>query len=341
MFMDDSGIESGDKLESLFIDELASFGEDQLLTDTAAPALLKGPVDSDAESDIYSKLNDFDVVFENPGERPDPIRAAVAAAAAPVPDSDLRLPRHQPSSGAGGRKVLTSDNSTDSFASSTATSSGAPVSSGANGDEGGGQRDHGACTVPQLSTCKILQRKLELKVERAKRNYRQMYHDGGQQDPIEKEPKISSLIPISRLPIPAGRESHQLVDVNTGFNSDDELENVSFFPRPNRKGSGGGSTRQELSDTFSIQEMTIESDNDELDFEQCRKMSDSKGYRKILNRGCSGAAGKDDYLDNDTLDEDDDSQNLELLPPKGGGYALKEQLRRLFCCCFVKSNDFL
>lgn len=36
MFMDDSGIESGDKLESLFIDELASFGEDQLLTDTAA-----------------------------------------------------------------------------------------------------------------------------------------------------------------------------------------------------------------------------------------------------------------------------------------------------------------
>ncbi|XP_053659245.1 uncharacterized protein LOC128708296 [Anopheles marshallii] len=334
MFMDDSGIESGDKLESLFIDELATFGEDHLLKDVT-PSVLKGGLDSDAESDIYSKLNDFDVVFENPGERHDPIRAAVAATAAPVPDSE-RLPsgqqQHQYPSSAGGRKVLTSDNSTDSFASSSATSSGATVPSGANGDDGS-QRDHGS--VAQLSTCKILQRKLELKVERAKRNYKQMYQDG-QQDSVEKEPKISSLIPISRLPIPAGRDSHQLVDVNTGFNSDEELENVSFFPR--RKGSGGPHTRQELSDTFSIQEMTIESDNEDLDFEQCRKLSDSKGYRKILNRSNS-AAGQDDYLDNDTLDEDDDSQNLELLPPKGG-YALKEQLRRVFCCCW-KSNDFL
>uniref|UniRef100_A0A182VZG7 Uncharacterized protein n=1 Tax=Anopheles minimus TaxID=112268 RepID=A0A182VZG7_9DIPT len=336
MFMDDSGIESGDKLESLFIDELESFGEDHLLKD-ATTSVLKGTVDSDAESDIYSKLNDFDVVFENPAERHDPIRAAVAAAAAPVPDSE-RLPAGQqqqppyPSS-ASGRKVLTSDNSTDSFASSSATSSGATVPSGANGDDGS-QRDHSS--VAQLSTCKILQRKLELKVERAKRNYKQMYQDG--HESVEKEPKISSLIPISRLPIPGGRDSHQLVDVNTGFNSDEELENVSFFPRQNRKGSGGANTRQELSDTFSIQEMTIESDNDELDFEQCRKLSDSKGYRKILNRSNS-SPGQDDYLDNDTLDEDDDSQNLELLPPKGG-YALKEQLRRMFCCCW-KSNDFM
>uniref|UniRef100_A0A182SX49 Uncharacterized protein n=1 Tax=Anopheles maculatus TaxID=74869 RepID=A0A182SX49_9DIPT len=273
MFMDDSGIESGDKLESLFIDELATFGEDHLLKDATTNVLKGTNLDSDAESDIYSKLNDFDVVFENPGERHDPIRAAAAAAAAPVPDSD-RLPpsttqqqqkQQYPSSGsAGGRNVLTSDNSTDSFASSSATSSGAAtVPSGANGDDGS-QRDHSS--VAQLSTCKILQRKLELKVERAKRNYKQMYQDG--HDAVEKEPKISSLIPISRLPIPAGRDSHQLVDVNTGFNSDDELENVSFFPRPNRKGSGGGAnTRQELSDTFSIQEMTIESDNDDLDFE--------------------------------------------------------------------------
>ncbi|XP_049281890.1 uncharacterized protein LOC125763103 [Anopheles funestus] len=334
MFMDDSGIESGDKLESLFIDELASFGENHLLKD-AATSVLKAGLDSDAESDIYSKLNDFDVVFENPGERHDPVRAAVAAAAAPVPDSE-RLPsgqQQQYPSSASGRKVLTSDNSTDSFASSSATSSGATVPSGANGDDGS-QRDHSS--VAQLSTCKILQRKLELKVERAKRNYKQMYQDG--QESIEKEPKISSLIPISRLPIPAGRDSHQLVDVNTGFNSDEELENVSFFPRHNRKDSGGAHTRQELSDTFSIQEMTIESDNDDLDFEQCRKLSDSKGYRKILNRSKS-STGQDDYLDNDTLDEDDDSQNLELLPPKGG-YALKEQLRRVFCCCW-KSNDFL
>uniref|UniRef100_A0A182NRZ7 Uncharacterized protein n=1 Tax=Anopheles dirus TaxID=7168 RepID=A0A182NRZ7_9DIPT len=334
MFMDDSGIESGDRLESLFIDELATFGEDHLLRDTT-PQPIKGGPDSDAESDIYSKLNDFDVVFETPGEKLDPARAAVAAATAPVPDS-VRLPAEQHHTvSTAGRKVLTSDNSTDSFASSTATSSGAAtVPSGANGDDGS-QRDHSS--VAQLSTCKILQRKLELKVERAKRNYKQMYQDG--QETAEKEPKISSLIPISRLPIPAGRDSHQLVDVNTGFNSDDDLENVSFFPRPNRKGSAGTNTRQELSDTFSIQEMTIESDNDDLDFEQCRKLSDSKGYRKILNRGSGSGTGKDDYLDNDTLDEDDDSQNLELLPPKGG-YVLKEQLRRVFCCCW-KSNDFL
>uniref|UniRef100_A0A182Y3N0 Uncharacterized protein n=1 Tax=Anopheles stephensi TaxID=30069 RepID=A0A182Y3N0_ANOST len=339
MFMDDSGVESGDKLESLFIDELATFGEDHLLKNATTSVLKGASLDSDAESDIYSKLNDFDVVFENPGERHDPIRAAAAAAGAPVPDSDRlppsTAPQKYPSSASGGRKVLTSDNSTESFASSSATSSGAAtVPSGANGDDGS-QRDHSS--VAQLSTCKILQRKLELKVERAKRNYKQMYQDG--HDAVEKEPKISSLIPISRLPIPAGRDSHQLVDVNTGFNSDDELENVSFFPRPNRKGSGGGAhTRQELSDTFSIQEMTIESDNDDLDFEQCRKLSDSKGYRKILNRGNS-STGQDDYLDNDTLDEDDDSQNLELLPPKGG-YALKEQLRRMFCCCW-KSDEFL
>uniref|UniRef100_A0A182Q8R8 Uncharacterized protein n=1 Tax=Anopheles farauti TaxID=69004 RepID=A0A182Q8R8_9DIPT len=328
MFMDDSGIESGDRLESLFIDELATFGEDHLLKDTT-PTAAKGCLDSDAESDIYSKLNDFDVVFETPGEK-------LTVAAAAVSDLERLASDQRHATSTAGRKVLTSDNSTDSFASSTATSSGAAtVPSGANGDDGS-QRDHS--TVAQLSTCKILQRKLELKVERAKRNYKQMYQDGGQ-EPAEREPKISSLIPISRLPIPAGRDSHQLVDVNTGFNSDDDLENVSFFPRPNRKGSGGTNTRQELSDTFSIQEMTIESDNDDLDFEQCRKLSDSKGYRKILNRGGGSGTGKDDYLDNDTLDEDDDSQNLELLPPKGG-YALKEQLRRVFCCCW-KSNDFL
>ncbi|XP_053681343.1 uncharacterized protein LOC128732197 [Anopheles nili] len=323
MFMDDSGIESGDKLESLFIDELARFGENQLVNNTTPTAVKNGVLDSDAESDIYTKLNDFDVVFENPGEKLDPARAAAALATAPVLDSD-----HRP-----GRKVLTSDNSTDSFASSSVASSCATAPTGVNGNDGS-QHDHNPAA--QLSTCKILQRKLELKVERAKRNYKQMYHQDGQ-DAQEHAPKINSLIPISRLPIPGGRENHQLVDVNTGFNSDDDLENVSFFPRNNRKTSGSANTRQELSDTFSIQEMTIESDNEDLDFEQCRKLSDNKGYRKILNRG-SGAAGQDDYLDNDTLDEDDDSQNLELLPPKGG-FAVREQLRRVFCCC--KRDDFL
>uniref|UniRef100_A0A182IKQ2 Uncharacterized protein n=1 Tax=Anopheles atroparvus TaxID=41427 RepID=A0A182IKQ2_ANOAO len=339
MFMDDSGIDSGDKLESLLIGELGSFAEGHHAKDTMPPTAGKDNLDSDAESDIYSKLHDFDVVFEDPHDKlQDPARAAAAEAAAPVPDGayfPAGRQEHAP-----GRKVLTSDNSTDSFASSTVTSNGGgvpTVPSGASSiDEGTHSRDHSS--TAQLSTCKILQRKLELKVERAKRNYKQMYQDS--QESVEREPKISSLIPISRLPIPACRDSHQLVDVNTGFNSDDDLENVSFFPRATRK-SSGSLGRQELSDTFSIQEMTIESDNDDLDFEQCRKLSDSKGYRKILNRsGTGGTAGvgRDDYLDNDTLDEDDDSQNLELLPPKGG-YALKEHLRRAFCCC--RKDDFL
>ncbi|XP_035796123.1 uncharacterized protein LOC118468921 [Anopheles albimanus] len=336
MFMDDSGIESGDKLESLFVDELGSFveHEPQHTKDTMPTAVTVGGVDSDAESDIFSKLNDFDVVFENPNEksrREDPIRAAVVSASAPVTDSDPYATNR--SGFHSTRKVLSSDNSTDSYASSTvatASATGSVPSGLALEDKS--QRDHGSGA--QLSTCKILQRKLELKVERAKRNYRQMYHT--EQEPHEKEPQISSLIPISRLPIPGGRDNQQLIDVNTGFNSDDDLENVSFFPRHQRKLSGP-QVRQELSDTFSIQEMTIESDNEDLDFAQCRKLSDSKGYRKILNRS-PGVTGPDDYLDNDTLDEDDDSQNLELLAPKGG-YALKERLRRLFCCC--KHNDFL
>ncbi|XP_058116993.1 uncharacterized protein LOC131286250 [Anopheles ziemanni] len=337
MFMDDSGIDSGDRLESLLIDELGTFTEGHHVKDTTVSAG-KASVDSDAESDIFSKLHDFDVVFEDPHEKlQDPARAAAAVAAAPVPDGAY-FPagrREHPA----GRKVLVSDNSTDSFTSSSATSNGGGTPMAAPGtgsvDDGSLVRDHNG--TAQLSTCKILQRKLELKVERAKRNYKQMYHDN--QESVEREPKISSLIPISRLPIPACRDSHQLVDVNTGFNSDDDLENVSFFPRARK--TSGTQARQELSDTFSIQEMTIESDNDDLDFEQCRKLSDSKGYRKILNRSGSGGSaggGPDDYLDNDTLDEDDDSQNLELLPPKGG-YALKERLRRLFCCC--RKDDFL
>ncbi|XP_058059853.1 uncharacterized protein LOC131210598 [Anopheles bellator] len=328
MFMDDSGIESGDKLDSLFADELGSFVDDQPATNTA-PTAVMGGIDSDAESDIFSKLNDFDVVFENPNER-QTSATQIPVSPSAAPDYDGFTTGRQ-AYNASGRKVLSSDNSTDSYASSTVTPGGAvTVPSGSIADDSSTQlREHSA--TAQQSTCKILQRKLELKVERAKRNYKQMYHT--EQEVHEKESQISSLIPISRLPIPGCRDSQQLVDVNTGFNSDDDLENVSFFPRPIPKASGS-QTRQELSDTFSIQEMTIESDNDDLDFEQCRKLSDSKGYRKILNRG----AGQDDYLDNDTLDEDDDSQNLELLAPKRG-YVLRQQLRRLFCCC--KTNEFL
>ncbi|XP_058455720.1 uncharacterized protein LOC131433016 [Malaya genurostris] len=296
MLMVDSGNESAaERLESLFMDNLKSDEHHNL-------------PDSDAESEIYSKMNEFDVVFADPKQTNPSSGEAVISS----------------------RRVLTSDNSTESYTSSVATSS---VST-QDDDPRASQK------VTQINTCKILQRKLELKVERAKRNYRQMYEE--QECNPEQTPKSSSMIPISRLAIPGGgciQDGQQppLVDVNS---DEDELEAVTFFPRPDRNGLANRrhNTRQELSDTFSIQEMTIESDQeDELrDYEQCRKLSNSKGYKKILNRGISGEA--DDYLDNDAEEdeEDDDSQNLELLPPQAG-YGVKEWVERVFCCS--RKND--
>uniref|UniRef100_A0A8D8ASG6 (northern house mosquito) hypothetical protein n=1 Tax=Culex pipiens TaxID=7175 RepID=A0A8D8ASG6_CULPI len=320
MLTNDSGNESEERLESLFFDHLDKSG---LLAE-------HNPSDSDAESDIYSKVNEFDVVFHDPTTK----------LQQQIPRAELLVDERAPplsTKPRGVRRVLTSDNSTDSCTSSIVTTSG-----------GSAPEDETAAAGPnkkltQINTCKILQRKLELKVERAKRNYRQMYEEQDfSQDPA---PKSAPMIPISRLSIPGGvlpRDVQQpLVDVaGPGPNSDDEddLEQVSFFPRPMKKSA---TDRQELSDTFSIQEMTIESDQEDeaAEYERCRKLSNSKGYKKILNRGLSADGG--DYLDNDTgdfEDDDDDSQNLELLPPKSG-YNLKEFAQRAFCC--FRRQDFL
>nr|XP_019540046.2 uncharacterized protein LOC109411060 [Aedes albopictus] len=333
MQMNDSGHETDDRLEALFFDNLDRSGD--------IFAAVNNHSDSDAESDIYSKINDFDVVFHDPkGKVSQPTRTDDPTQQIPkgiVTQSDEVVGQTKPSSGTtagNNRRVLTSDNSTDSYASSIANSN---VST---------QEDEPQSNqkLTQINTCKILQRKLELKVERAKRNYRQMYEE--QDFNQEVVPKSASLIPISRLPIPGGavvvRDQHQpLVDVNPsdGNTDEDDLDPVSFFPKPSRKTSDAAHKRQELSDTFSIQEMTIESDQeDELDFQQCRKLSNSKGYKKILNRGLSA---ENDYLDNDAEDyddDDDDSQNLELLPPNVG-YNLKEWAQRTLCC--FKRYDFL
>ncbi|XP_014100757.1 uncharacterized protein [Bactrocera oleae] len=121
---------------------------------------------------------------------------------------------------------------------------------------------------PAPNTCRILQRKLELKVERARRNFSQHQQ---QQEQIRKS-QSANLIPISRLPIPGDSEQKPLVDYKS--DSSDEPEEISFFPAKLKNAQRQRKT--ELSDTFSIQEMTIESDLD----------SDDSG-----------------------------SQNLELLPP--------------------------
>ncbi|XP_062540227.1 uncharacterized protein LOC134208187 [Armigeres subalbatus] len=330
MQMNDSGHETDDRLETLFFDNLDTSGD--ILNEVQV-----NNSDSDAESDIYSKINDFDVVFHDPKEKhsqfvgADESKRQVASAELLI-DKVPTQTKVGTESTNNNRRVLTSDNSTDSYASSIANSS---VSTQED-DTQSNQKQ------PQINTCKVLQRKLELKVERAKRNYRQMYEEqDNNQDLVHKS---ASLIPISRLPIPGSavvvRGSHQpLVDVNPsdGNSDEDDLEPVSFFPKPNRKMTDSAHKRQELSDTFSIQEMTIESDQeDELDFQQCRKLSNSKGYKKILNRGMSAES---DYLDNDAEDfDDEDSQNLELLPPNVG-YSMKEWAQRALCC--FRRNDFL
>lgn len=117
----------------------------------------------------------------------------------------------------------------------------------------------------RLNSCRALQKKLELKVERAKRNYKQLHQDeGADWDVCITQPKSTNLIPISRLQFPGREENQNLIEYRETNNGDDDLdddltrEELRFFANKSRK-----SVKQDLSDTFSIQEMTIESDSDE------------------------------------------------------------------------------
>uniref|UniRef100_A0A1B0G3I5 Uncharacterized protein n=1 Tax=Glossina morsitans morsitans TaxID=37546 RepID=A0A1B0G3I5_GLOMM len=105
--------------------------------------------------------------------------------------------------------------------------------------------------IQRPNTCRILQRKLELKVERAKRNYNQY------QEENKRKSQSSTLIPISRLPIPGESQHKPLVDYNT---ESDDGEEVSFFPHNEQRKQRMNKKCPELSDTFSIQEMIIDSD---------------------------------------------------------------------------------
>ncbi|XP_055906828.1 uncharacterized protein LOC129942056 [Eupeodes corollae] len=132
----------------------------------------------------------------------------------------------------------------------------------------------------QTNTCRILQRKLELKVEKAKRSYNQY------QDTCSKKSQSSSLIPISRLQIPGYVENQPLVDYKS---ESDDQEEISFFPLKLKS-----TKKQELSDTFSIQEIAIESE------------------------------------DNNS-DDSDTSVNLELLPPRLKTNLLDKVLNCFYC----------
>lgn len=130
-------------------------------------------------------------------------------------------------------------------------------------------------------------------------------------------------MPINRLKIPGQHEILPLVEYKSGHRYyerktdivcnmviflfdcgcsdedqyDDDDEDISFYPILK---SGGGAIKHELSDTFSLQEMTI--------------------------------MGTDDDL-TENEDDDDDSQTLEFLSPKlGRSSGIMNTIVKCFCC---------
>ncbi|KAH0809974.1 hypothetical protein GEV33_012815 [Tenebrio molitor] len=94
-----------------------------------------------------------------------------------------------------------------------------------------------------LPTSRQLQRKLEARIEHARRLH-QEYHT------------TPGLIPIQRLPIPGAKDHQPLVQWDT---DDSEEDIVNFFPLSRKESR----IHQELTDTFSIEEMSISGDDEE------------------------------------------------------------------------------
>ncbi|KAK4885778.1 hypothetical protein RN001_002049 [Aquatica leii] len=97
--------------------------------------------------------------------------------------------------------------------------------------------------LPPPSSTRNLQRKLESRIEHARRLH-QEYHT------------TPGLIPIQRLPIPGARDHQPLVQWDT---DDSEEDIVNFFPLSRKESRA----HQELTDTFSIEEMSISGDEEE------------------------------------------------------------------------------
>lgn len=113
-----------------------------------------------------------------------------------------------------------------------------------------------------MNTCRALQKKLEMKVERAKRNYKQLHQTDESEnwDVCIAQPKSTMLIPISRLQYPGKPEHQTLIEYREVNTVEDDLgsEEAKFFANKHKK-----VIKQDLSDTFSIQEMTIESESED------------------------------------------------------------------------------
>ncbi|KAJ8933166.1 hypothetical protein NQ314_014173 [Rhamnusium bicolor] len=94
-----------------------------------------------------------------------------------------------------------------------------------------------------LSTSRQLQRKLEARIEHARRLHQEYSSTPG-------------LIPIQRLPIPGAKDHQPLVQWET---DDSEEDIVNFFPLSRKESR----VHHELTDTFSIEEMSISGDDEE------------------------------------------------------------------------------
>ncbi|XP_019866906.1 uncharacterized protein LOC109595912 [Aethina tumida] len=112
-----------------------------------------------------------------------------------------------------------------------------------------------------ISTSRQLQRKLEARIEHARRLHQEYNSTPG-------------LIPIQRLPIPGAKDHQPLVQWDT---DDSEEDIVNFFPLSRKESR----VHQELTDTFSIEEMSISGDDEEED--ELNLVPPSKIYKKF---GC-------------------------------------------------------
>ncbi|CAH1114345.1 unnamed protein product [Psylliodes chrysocephalus] len=103
-------------------------------------------------------------------------------------------------------------------------------------------------SIPRLSSSasRQLQRKLEARIEHAKRLH---------QDYTTTAP---GLIPIQRLPIPGAKDQQPLVQWDT---DESEEDIANFFPQARKESK----VHHELTDTFSIEEMSISGDDEEED----------------------------------------------------------------------------
>ncbi|CAG9860677.1 unnamed protein product [Phyllotreta striolata] len=114
-----------------------------------------------------------------------------------------------------------------------------------NGSDSSSASSSKSLPRPSSSSSRQLHRKLETRIEHAKRLH---------QDYASSNPGI---IPIQRLPIPGAKDQQQPL---VQWDTDDSEEDVAnFFPHARKESK----VHQELTDNFSIEEMSISGDEDE------------------------------------------------------------------------------